>query len=68
MGFDPCNCALKIWEFIWDSNSYNGSSLVSVRVYSLTLFALPRACEVIPGLPLGLQPCKPLLPWLRAQG
>ncbi len=21
MGFDPCNCALKIWESIWDSNS-----------------------------------------------
>jgi hypothetical protein len=51
MGFDPYNCALKIWESIWDSNSYNGSSLGSVRVHSLTLFtlfALPRACDVTP--------------------
>jgi hypothetical protein len=47
MGFDPCNCALKIWE----SNSHNGSSLRSVRVHSLTLFALPRACDVTPKPP-----------------
>jgi hypothetical protein len=46
MGFDPCNFTLKIWESIWDSNSYNGSSLGSVRVHSLTLFANPRACDV----------------------
>ncbi len=48
MGFDPCNRALKIWKSIWDSNSYNGNSLGSVRVHSLTLFALPGACE-LPG-------------------
>ncbi len=41
MGFDPCNCILKIRESIWDSNSHNGSSLRSVRVHSFTLFALP---------------------------
>jgi hypothetical protein len=51
MGFDPCNCALKIRESIWDSNSHNGSSLGSVKVHSLTLFALPRACDVTPRSP-----------------
>jgi hypothetical protein len=64
--FDPCNCALKIWESFRDSNSQHGSSLGSVRVHSLTLFALPEACGVLPGLPLGPQPCNPL-PWSRAQ-
>jgi hypothetical protein len=49
MGFDPCNRALKIRESIWDSNSYNGSSFGRVRVHSLTLFALPKACDVTPG-------------------
>jgi hypothetical protein len=48
MGFDPRNRTLKIWESIWDSNSQHGSSLVSVRVHSLTLFALPGACDVTP--------------------
>jgi hypothetical protein len=33
MGFDPCNCSLKIW----DSNSQNGSSFGSVSVHSFTL-------------------------------
>ncbi len=51
MGFGPCNHALKIQESIWDSNSHNGSSLVSVKVHSLKLFALPRACGVTPGSP-----------------
>jgi hypothetical protein len=51
MGFDPCNRALKIWESIWDSNSQHGSSFGSVRVPSLTLFALPGACDVTPGSP-----------------
>jgi hypothetical protein len=45
MGFDPCNCALKIRESILDSNSYNGSSLRSVKVHSFTFFALPGACD-----------------------
>jgi hypothetical protein len=59
MGFDPCNLGLKIWESIWDSNSYNGSSLGSVRVHSLTLFALSGACDVTPksfSWPATLQP------------
>jgi hypothetical protein len=49
MGFDPCNRALKIQESIWDSNSYNWSSLKSVKVHSLTLFALSRTCDVTLG-------------------
>jgi hypothetical protein len=59
MGFDPCNCALKIWESIWDFNFQHGSSLESVRVHSLTLFAFPRACDVSPkslSWPATLQP------------
>jgi hypothetical protein len=51
MGFDPCNRTPKIRESFRDSNSQHGSSLVSVRVHSLTLFALPRACEVTPRSP-----------------
>jgi hypothetical protein len=38
MGFDSCNRTQKIRESIWDSNSQNGSSLVSMRVHALTLF------------------------------
>jgi hypothetical protein len=48
MGFDPYNHVLKIWESIWDSNSQHGSSLGSVKVHSLTLFALLGTCDVIP--------------------
>jgi hypothetical protein len=51
MSFDPCNHALKIWESIWDSNSQHGSSLGSVKVHSLTLFALPGTCEMTPESP-----------------
>jgi hypothetical protein len=51
MGFDPCDCVLKILESIWDSNSQNGSSLGSVKVHSLTLFALLGACDVTPMFP-----------------
>jgi hypothetical protein len=49
--FDPFNHALKIRESIRDSNSQHGSSLGSVRVHSLTLFALPGACEMTPVSP-----------------
>ncbi len=65
--FDPYNRALKIRESFRDSNSQHGNSLGNVRAHSLTLFALPGACGVLPGLPLGSQPCNPL-PWSRAQG
>jgi hypothetical protein len=51
MSFDPCNRALKIQKSFWDSNSQHGSSLGSVRVHSLTLFALLGACEVTPRSP-----------------
>jgi hypothetical protein len=44
--FDPCNCTLKIRESFQDLNSQHGSSFGSVWVHSLTLFALPGACEV----------------------
>jgi hypothetical protein len=59
MGFDPCDCILKIWESIWDFNSQHGNSLGSVRVHSLTLFTLSGACDVTPGSfywPATLQP------------
>jgi hypothetical protein len=59
IGFNPNNYALKIQESIWDSNSQHGSSLGSVRVHSLTLFALSGACDVTPGSsssPATLQP------------
>jgi hypothetical protein len=45
--FDPWNCALKIRDY----NSQHESSLGSVRVHSLTLFALLGAYEVTPGSP-----------------
>jgi hypothetical protein len=49
MGFDCYNCTLKIRESIWDSNSQHGSSLGSVRVHSLTLFALLGTCDATLG-------------------
>jgi hypothetical protein len=58
--FNPNNCPLKIWESTGTLNSQSGSSLGSVKVHSLTL-------SFTPGLPLGPQPCKPLL-WSQAQG
>jgi hypothetical protein len=57
--FDPCNRTLKIRESFRDSNSQHGRSLVSVKVHSLTFFALPGACEVTPrssSWPATLQP------------
>jgi hypothetical protein len=51
MGFDPYNRALKIRESIWYSNSHNGNALGNVKVHAFTLFALPKACDVTPGLP-----------------
>ncbi len=59
LGFDPCNCFLKIWKSTGIPNSQGGSSLGSVKVHSLTL-------SFILGLLLGPQPCKPLL-WSWAQ-
>jgi hypothetical protein len=69
MGFDPCNRALKIWEFIWDSNSQHGSSLGSVRVHSGVWGSIPshslHSWEHVMwllDLSFVLQPCNPL-PW-----
>jgi hypothetical protein len=59
MSFDPCNCSRQIWESIWDFNSQHGSSLVSVKVHSLTLFALSGACDVTPGSPSWLVTLQP---------
>jgi hypothetical protein len=41
MGFDPCNCSLKIRKSIGTLNSQNGSSLGNVKVHSLTLSYTP---------------------------
>jgi hypothetical protein len=59
MSFDACNRVLKIRQSIWDSNSQQGNSLGSVRVHSLTLFALPGACDVTPGSPSWLATFQP---------
>jgi hypothetical protein len=37
MGFEPCNCSLKISGVHYDSNSQHGSCLGSVSVHSYTL-------------------------------
>jgi hypothetical protein len=60
MSFDPYNCGLKIQESIWDSNSQHGSSLGSVKVHSLTLFALLGTCEVTLGCPYWPTTLQPL--------
>jgi hypothetical protein len=69
--FDSCNRALKIRDSFWNSNSQHGSSFVSVRVHSLTLFALPRACEMTPRSPSWPATLQPLAlvtsPRLRLQ-
>jgi hypothetical protein len=71
MGFDPCNGILNIQKSIWDSNSQHGSSLGSVRVHALTLFALLGACEMTPGFPSWLTTLQPFIlvasPRLRLQ-
>jgi hypothetical protein len=59
MGFNHCNRVLKIQESIWASNSHNGSSPKSVKVHSLTFFALLGVSDVTPKssfLPTILQP------------
>jgi hypothetical protein len=47
LGFTPTLGQSRV-ATIWDSNSHNGSSLGSIRVHSLTLFAPPGTCDVIP--------------------
>ncbi len=56
MEFWPLKTLSEVSTF---TNSQHGSSLGSVRVHSLTLFALPGACDVTPGStirPATLQP------------
>jgi hypothetical protein len=48
MSFDPYYRILKIWESNRDSNFQHGSSLGSVRVHALTLFAFLGVCDVTP--------------------
>jgi hypothetical protein len=49
MSFEPYNHALKNWESFWDFNFQHGSSLRSVKVHALTLFALLGVCGVTLG-------------------
>ncbi len=56
IGFDSCNCALKIQESIWDSNSQHGS----VKVHSFALFAFLGTCDTIPESPSWLATLQPL--------
>jgi len=43
LGFDPCNGSLNIWESTGISTPQNGSSIGSVRAYSLTLSCTPES-------------------------
>jgi hypothetical protein len=66
MGFDPCNCILKIQ----DSNSQNGSSFGSMEVQfsHFPILSTSQGHELwLMGFTLGPHLCKPL-PWLQAQG
>jgi hypothetical protein len=67
MGFDTCNCSLKIWKSIETPTPKMGAHLgVWVFIPSHSP-ALLGAWNVTPRLPLGPHLCKPL-PWSRAQG
>jgi hypothetical protein len=51
MGFNPCNCALKIWESI-KTPTFN--NIVHLRVWGFIpshSLALLGACNVPPGVP-----------------
>ncbi len=67
MGFDPCNCLLNIWESIGILPPKMGVHLEMWKFIPSHSFAFPGAWNVTPRVPLGLQPCKPLL-WSRTQG
>jgi len=60
MGFDPCNCSLKIWESFRTPTPQVGIAL------GMWGFILSHSPALL-GFPLGLQPCKPL-PWSQTQG
>jgi hypothetical protein len=68
MGFDPCNCFLKIWEFTGSPPPKMGVHLgmwVFILSYSPT-FSHSQDHEMwVPGFSFGPHPCKPL-PWSQA--
>ncbi len=66
MGFDPCNCILKIQESSKTPTPQGGSSFGSAKVYSLTLSCTLESMQHDSWLPFGPQPYN-LLSWLRAQ-
>jgi hypothetical protein len=51
MGFDPCNCPLKIWESIRTPTPKVGIHLGVWEFIPSHFLTLPRAWNVTPGLP-----------------
>jgi hypothetical protein len=51
LGFDPCNCSLKIWESIGTPTPKVGAPLGVWGFIPSHSFALPIAWDVIPGPP-----------------
>jgi hypothetical protein len=60
VSFDPCNRPFKIWESTETSSPKMGVALGVWGFIPSHFPTLPRPCGVTLGLPLGLQPCKPL--------
>ncbi len=60
MGFDPCNCSLKIQEFI-------GTPTPKVGAHLGVWGFIPSQCDALLAFTLGPHLRKPS-PWLRAQG
>jgi hypothetical protein len=59
LSFDPWNCFLT---FLESTGTPFPKMRVVIEVWGLTpshFPTLPRVCDVIPGLPLGSQPCNP---------
>jgi hypothetical protein len=56
MGFDPCNCSLKIWEFIGTPTPKMGAHLGMWGFIPSHSFAFPRPWNVTFGLPSWLAP------------
>jgi hypothetical protein len=60
LGFDPCNCSLRIWKSNGTPNSQSGSSLRNVRVHSLTFSYTPGSMRCDSWASFGPHLCKPL--------
>jgi hypothetical protein len=67
LGFDLCNCSLKIWESTETPTPKVGVPLGVWGFIPSHFLTLPRAWDVTLGLSLRLPPCKPL-PWSQTQG